>query len=147
MEESRVSIDRSTSTMDARLAGHWGGRNSLRSKASQLALCKVTGVLMLGLDFLAQDLLPHLLDGLFGEQREWLRNTNVRDTTAVRVSEFVHRVHLGGRGVLQVLGRVEGNLRDLRDGRLGGGFRAVELEACHAGGGHGLCGRHCSTLI
>lgn len=120
---------------------------SLRSEASQLALCKVTRVLVLGLDFLAQDLLPHLLDGLFGEQRERLRNTNVRNTTAVRVTELVHRVHLRGRSVLQVLGRVEGNLRGLRDGRLGGSLRAVELEACHGGGGHGLCGRHGSTLI
>lgn len=123
------------------------GVYSLRSEASQLALCKVTGVLVLGLDFLAQDFLPHLLDGLFGEQRERFRNTNMRNTTAVRVSKFVHRVHLGGRSVLQVLGRVEGNLGGLRDGRLGGSLRAVELETCHAGGGHGLCGRHCSTLI
>lgn len=144
MEESGVSIDRPTRTMDSNLAGR--GKYSLRSEASQLALCKVTRVLVLGLDFLAQDLLPHLLDGLCGKQRERLRNTNVRNTTAVRVTELVHRVHLGGRSVLQMLGRVEGNLRGLRDGRLGGSLRAVKLEACH-GGGHGLCSRHCSTLI
>ena len=32
-------------------------------------------------------------------------------------------------------------------GVVGGGIGAVELQACHGGGGQSLCGRHCSTPL
>ena len=106
-------------------------------------------MLELGSYFVAQHLLSHLLDGLSGEQGERLRNTDGGNSTALRVTKFIHRVHFGRRSKFQVLRWVKSNTSTgLRlEGFVGGSLCAIELEVSHGGGsGYGLCGCHCSTL-
>ena len=102
----------------------------LGRKASQLALCKVTGMSELGGYFIAQDFLSHLFNSLAREQGERFRNTDRGDAAAVRITKFVHRVHLGRGGIVQVSGRLEGNTSVglCLEGLVVGSLSAIKLE-------------------
>lgn len=55
-------------------AGQAKRNNLLSGIPAQLTLCEVTGELIAFPDFIAKDLLSHLVNRFRREEREWLRN-------------------------------------------------------------------------
>ncbi len=84
----------------------------LRSEASELALRKVARILTVLPNFVIEDLGPHLVNRLCGEEGERLRNSNWRYSNVFQLEVF-HGVDLRRRGKGKMFLWVEGDATSL----------------------------------